>query len=41
MRAVVYFSHDLGLDEAVHGYDRFHRRVDGWTTALLQPRDPA
>jgi glutathione-independent formaldehyde dehydrogenase len=30
-------SHELGLDEAVDGYDKFDRRVDGWTKVLLHP----
>ena len=24
-------SHELSLDEAVHGYDQFDKRADGWT----------
>ncbi|WP_258725282.1 glutathione-independent formaldehyde dehydrogenase [Cellulomonas sp. NS3] len=34
-------SHELGLDEAVHGYDQFDRRVDGWTKVLLRPGQAA
>ncbi|MBF0688676.1 MAG: glutathione-independent formaldehyde dehydrogenase [Cellulomonas sp.] len=30
-------SHELGLDEAVRGYDQFDKRVDGWTKVLLHP----
>ena len=30
-------SHELSLDEAVHGYDQFDKRVDGWTKVLLHP----
>ena len=30
-------SHELGLDEAVHAYDQFDKRVDGWTKVLLHP----
>lgn len=34
-------SHELGLDEAVHGYDQFDKRVDGWTKVLLRPGQAA
>lgn len=34
-------SHVLGLDEAVHGYDQFDKRVDGWTKVLLRPGQAA
>lgn len=30
-------SHELGLDEAPDGYDKFDKRVDGWTKVLLHP----
>ena len=30
-------SHELGLDGAVEGYDRFDKREDGWTKVLLHP----
>ncbi|RBY87802.1 glutathione-independent formaldehyde dehydrogenase [Blastococcus sp. TF02A-30] len=30
-------SHELGLEQAVEGYDRFDRREDGWTKVLLHP----
>ena len=30
-------SHELSLDEAVHGYDQFDKRVDGWTKVVLHP----
>ncbi|MEU2348629.1 glutathione-independent formaldehyde dehydrogenase [Modestobacter sp. NPDC049651] len=30
-------SHELGLDQAVEGYDKFDRREDGWTKVLLKP----
>ncbi|WP_129337448.1 glutathione-independent formaldehyde dehydrogenase [Cellulomonas endophytica] len=30
-------SHELGLDEAVQGYERFDAREDGWTKVLLRP----
>jgi len=30
-------SHELGLDEAVEGYDKFDKREDGWTKVLLHP----
>jgi glutathione-independent formaldehyde dehydrogenase len=33
-------SHELGLDEAVRGYDQFDKRVDGWTKVLLHPGQP-
>jgi glutathione-independent formaldehyde dehydrogenase len=30
-------SHELGLDQAPHGYDNCDRREDGWTKVLLHP----
>ncbi|MDK3258152.1 glutathione-independent formaldehyde dehydrogenase [Blastococcus capsensis] len=30
-------SHELALDEAVDGYERFDNREDGWTKVLLRP----
>ncbi len=30
-------SHEVGLDEAVDAYDKFDRRVDGYTKVLLHP----
>ncbi len=30
-------SHELDLTEAPMGYDRFDKRVDGWTKVLLHP----
>jgi glutathione-independent formaldehyde dehydrogenase len=30
-------SHELGLDQAVEGYDKFDNREDGWTKVLLHP----
>lgn len=30
-------SHEVGLDEAVDAYDKFDRRVDGYTKVLLRP----
>ncbi|TQN44333.1 glutathione-independent formaldehyde dehydrogenase [Blastococcus colisei] len=30
-------SHELTLDEAVDGYERFDNREDGWTKVLLRP----
>lgn len=30
-------SHELSLDEAVDGYQRFDNREDGWTKVLLHP----
>jgi glutathione-independent formaldehyde dehydrogenase len=30
-------SHELGLDEAVEGYQHFDNRDDGWTKVLLHP----
>lgn len=29
-------SHELGLDRAAEGYDKFDRREDGWTKVLLR-----
>ena len=34
-------SHELSLDQAVHAYDQFDHRVDGWTKVLLHPGRPA
>ena len=38
-RAVPGFlvSHEIGLDAAADGYERFDSREDGWTKALLKP----
>ncbi|MDP5181789.1 glutathione-independent formaldehyde dehydrogenase [Blastococcus sp. BMG 814] len=30
-------SHELGLDQAAEGYQRFDQRDDGWTKVLLRP----
>jgi glutathione-independent formaldehyde dehydrogenase len=30
-------SHELSLDEAVHAYDQFDKRTDGWTKVILHP----
>jgi glutathione-independent formaldehyde dehydrogenase len=30
-------SHELGLDQAVEGYEHFDNRDDGWTKVLLHP----
>jgi glutathione-independent formaldehyde dehydrogenase len=30
-------SHELGLDDAVDAYDKFDKRLDGWTKILLRP----
>lgn len=30
-------SHELTLEQAAEGYDRFDRREDGWTKVLLRP----
>ncbi|WP_020659605.1 glutathione-independent formaldehyde dehydrogenase [Amycolatopsis benzoatilytica] len=30
-------SHELPLDQAAEGYERFDRREDGWTKVLLRP----
>ena len=30
-------SHELSLDEAVTGYDKFDKREDGWTKVVLHP----
>ncbi len=32
-------SHELSRDEAVHAYDQFDKRVDGWTKVLLHPNE--
>ena len=33
-------SHEVDLDEAVDAYDKFDRRVDGYTKVLLHPNGP-
>ena len=33
----VIVSHEVSLDEAVDAYDKFDKRVDGWTKVLLHP----
>ncbi len=30
-------SHELSLDDAVDAYDKFDKRVEGWTKVLLHP----
>jgi glutathione-independent formaldehyde dehydrogenase len=30
-------SHELPLEQAAEGYERFDRRDDGWTKVLLKP----
>jgi glutathione-independent formaldehyde dehydrogenase len=30
-------SHELSLDEAVHAYDQFDKRAEGWTKVILHP----
>jgi glutathione-independent formaldehyde dehydrogenase len=30
-------SHELGLDQAAEGYDRFDKRDNGWTKVVLRP----
>jgi threonine dehydrogenase-like Zn-dependent dehydrogenase len=30
-------SHEVGIDEAVDAYDKFDRRIDGYTKVLLHP----
>ncbi|KAK4934866.1 hypothetical protein LTR66_015528 [Elasticomyces elasticus] len=33
-------SHEVGMDDAVEAYDKFDRRVDGYTKVLLHPNGP-
>jgi threonine dehydrogenase-like Zn-dependent dehydrogenase len=33
----IIVSHDVSLDEAVDAYDKFDKRVDGYTKVLLNP----
>jgi threonine dehydrogenase-like Zn-dependent dehydrogenase len=33
-------SHEVGMDEAVEAYDKFDRRVDGYTKVLIHPNGP-
>ena len=33
-------SHEVGIDEAPEAYDKFDRRVDGYTKVLLHPNGP-
>ena len=30
-------SHDLGLDEAPDAYEKFDKRIDGYTKVILKP----
>lgn len=30
-------SHNVGLDEAVNAYEKFDKRIDGYTKVLLHP----
>ena len=30
-------SHEIGLDAAADGYERFDNREEGWTKVLLKP----
>jgi glutathione-independent formaldehyde dehydrogenase len=30
-------SHDLGLDQAPEAYDKFDKRIDGYTKVILKP----
>jgi glutathione-independent formaldehyde dehydrogenase len=34
-------SHELSLDEAVHAYDQFDQRAEGWTKVILHPGQQA
>jgi glutathione-independent formaldehyde dehydrogenase len=33
----VIVSHELNLDQAAEGYEKFDERLDGWTKVLLHP----
>ena len=33
----VIVSHELNLDQATEGYEKFDERLDGWTKVLLHP----
>jgi glutathione-independent formaldehyde dehydrogenase len=33
----VIVSHELPLDAATEAYDKFDKRVEGWTKVLLHP----
>ena len=33
-------SNEIGIDEAVDAYDKFDRRVDGYTKVLIHPNGP-
>jgi len=33
-------SHEVGLDEAPDAYEKFDKRIDGYTKVLLHPNGP-
>lgn len=33
-------SHEVGIDEAVEAYDKFDKRIDGYTKVLIHPNGP-
>ena len=33
-------SHEVGLDEAIDAYDKFDKRINGYTKVLLHPNGP-
>jgi glutathione-independent formaldehyde dehydrogenase len=33
----IIVSHEVSLDDAVEAYDKFDKRVDGYTKVLLHP----
>lgn len=33
-------SHEITLDEAVEAYDKFDKRIDGYTKVLIHPNGP-
>ena len=33
-------SHEVGIDDAVEAYDKFDKRIDGYTKVLIHPNGP-
>ena len=33
-------SHEVDIDNAVEAYDKFDKRIDGYTKVLLHPNGP-
>ena len=33
-------SHDIDIDDAPHAYEKFQKRIDGYTKVLIHPNGP-